>query len=32
MANILIYQSNPVLAQKLCDSVNKEKYRAIVCD
>lgn len=32
MANILIYQSNPVLAQKLCDSVMKEKYRAIICD
>ncbi|MBP3646515.1 MAG: response regulator transcription factor [Clostridia bacterium] len=32
MANILIYQSNPVLAQKLCDSVKKEKYHAIICD
>ena len=32
MANILIYQSYPVLAQKLCDSVKKEKYHAIICD
>ena len=32
MATILIYEKDPVLAQKLCDSLKKEKYRAIVCD
>ena len=32
MATILIYASTPVLAQKLCDSLNQEKYSAIVCD
>ena len=32
MATILIYASTPVLSQKLCDSLKKEKYSAIVCD
>ena len=32
MATILIYEPNQVLAQKLCDSLKKEKYHAIVCD
>ena len=32
MATILIYHSNKVLAQKLCDSLKKEKYDAILCD
>lgn len=32
MANLLIYHSNPVQAQKLCDSLKKEQYHAIVCD
>ena len=32
MATILIYQSNQELAQKLCDSLKKEKYSATVCD
>ena len=32
MATILIYEPNEVLAQKLCDSLKKEKYDAILCD
>ena len=32
MANILIYEPNDVLAQKLCDSLKKEQYDAIRCD
>jgi len=32
MANILIYEPNDFLAQKLCDSLKKEKYNAIRCD
>ena len=32
MANILIYEPNKVLAQKLCDSLKKEQYTAILCD
>ncbi len=32
MATILIYESNKVLAQKLCDSLKKEKYNAVLCD
>lgn len=32
MATILIYEPNEVLAQKLCDSLKKEKYDAIRCD
>ena len=32
MATILIYEPNEILAQKLCDSLKKEKYDAIRCD
>ena len=32
MATIFIYEPNEVLAQKLCDSLKKEKYNAIRCD
>ena len=32
MATILIYESNKTLAQKLCDSLKKEKYSAVLCD
>ena len=32
MANILIYEPNDVLAQKLFDSLKKEQYDAIRCD
>ena len=32
MANILIYEPNEALAQKLCDSLKKEKYDAILCN
>ena len=32
MATILIYHSQPLQAQKLCDSLKKEKYTAIICD
>ena len=32
MATILIYEPDEVLAQKLCDSLKKEKYDAIRCD
>ncbi len=32
MANILIYEPNDMLAQKLCDSLKKEKFNAIRCD
>lgn len=32
MATILIYEPNDLLAQKLCDSLKKEKYNAIRCD
>lgn len=32
MATIWIYQTNPALAHKLCDSFQKEKYDAVVCD
>ena len=32
MATILIYEPDKVLAQKLCDSLKKEKYDAILCD
>jgi len=32
MATILIYEPNEVLAQKLCDSLKKEKYDAIICN
>jgi len=32
MPTILIYEPNNVLAQKLCDSLKKEKYDAILCD
>ena len=32
MATILIYEPNDALAQKLCDSLKKEKYNAIRCD
>lgn len=32
MATILIYESNKTLAQKLCDSLKKEKYNAVLCD
>ena len=32
MATILIYEPNEALAQKLCDSLKKEKYHAIRCD
>lgn len=32
MANILIYVSHNALAQKLCDSLKKEQYNAVLCD
>ncbi|MCI5846280.1 MAG: response regulator transcription factor [Clostridiales bacterium] len=32
MATILIYEPNHMLAQRLCDSLKKEKYNAIRCD
>lgn len=32
MATILMYEPNEALAQKLCDSLKKEKYHAIRCD
>jgi len=32
MATIWIYQTNPALAHKLCDSFKKEQYDAVVCD
>ena len=32
MATILIYEPNDIIAQKLCDSLKKEKYNAIRCD
>ncbi len=32
MANILIYETNKALAQKLCDSLKKEKHAALLCD
>ncbi|MCI6376483.1 MAG: response regulator transcription factor [Clostridiales bacterium] len=32
MATILIYEPNEALAQKLCDSLKKEKMNAIRCD
>ena len=32
MATILIYEPNEALAQKLCDSLKKEKYDAILCN
>jgi len=32
MAHILMYVPNKTLAQKLCDSLNKEQYTAILCD
>ena len=32
MANILIYEPDDLLAQKLCDSLKMEKYHAIRCD
>ena len=32
MATILIYEPNDVLAQKLCDSLQKENHNAIRCD
>lgn len=32
MATILVYGSNDTLAQRLCDSLKKEKYNAIRCD
>ena len=32
MATILIYETNKALAQKLCDSLNKEQFTAILCD
>jgi len=32
MATILIYEPNEVLAKKLCDSLKKEKYNAVLCD
>jgi len=32
MANILIYESDKILAQKLCDSLKKEQHTAVVCD
>lgn len=31
MATILIYEPNHSLAQKLCDSLRKEQYNAILC-
>ena len=32
MASILIYEPDMTLAKKLCDSLKKEKYDAILCD
>lgn len=32
MATIMIYGPNEIIAQKLCDSLKKEKYNAIRCD
>lgn len=32
MATIMIYEPNEIIAQKLCDSLKKEKYNAIHCD
>ena len=32
MATILIYETDKVLAQKLCDSLKKEQFNAILCD
>lgn len=32
MAHILIYEPNKVLSQKLCDSLKKEQYSAVLCD
>ena len=32
MATIMIYEPNEIIAQKLCDSLKKEKYNAIRCD
>jgi len=32
MAMILIFEPDEILAQKLCDSLKKEKYTAILCD
>ena len=32
MATILIYETNKALAQKLCDSLKKEQFDAILCD
>lgn len=32
MATIMIYEPNEIIAQKLCDSLKKEKYNAICCD
>ena len=29
MATIMIYEPNEIIAQKLCDSLKKEKYNAI---
>mgnify|MGYP004446132493 FL=1 len=31
MAKILIFHTNPSAAQKLCDSLKKEKYDAVLC-
>lgn len=32
MATIMIYEPDEIIAQKLCDSLKKEKYNAIRCD
>ena len=32
MATIFIYETDKVLAQKLCDSLKKEQFNAILCD
>ena len=32
MATILIYETDKVLAHKLCDSLKKEQFHAILCD
>ena len=32
MATIMIYEPNEIIAQKLCNSLKKEKYNAIRCD
>lgn len=32
MATIMIYEPNEIIAQKLCDSLKKEKFNAIRCD